>query len=427
MKKKLLMALAIGVIFGVLGYGLCIPQKEATQMPAIYINLNDGEEFYEKEYCDTEIIIDYAQLSGVYEADAQIRYRGNGTLKYSKKAFKIKLDEKADLLLGASTVSDGAERDWILLAEYYDRSNLRNYYTFCVASMLDGLDYVTDCMFVEVYLNDEYQGIYLMCESIEVAESRVDIDDSASAERGFLIELVRESKANQDYTVMVYHEDTLLYYDVLSDMELEDNEKTTEEYYRIFDIVQNVEDALASGDQEEIAAAIDLDSCVDMYLLHEFLLNIDVGWGSFYFYCEAGEDILYFSPPWDFDHAAGMDRRLLSGSYKGIYVGDSESDMMQCNLWYQRLMELEWFQDLVKERWNEVSDVFLLALEETEQIGELYSEKFQENHEMWHAQGSYSDSDWAYKGETYQDDAAYLFDWIENRYIWYDAYINDQM
>lgn len=396
---------------------------DETQMPVIEITLAPDAEFEEKEYLQAQVSLTDFSLAVSTEVSASIRQRGNGTMSYDKKSYKIKLDEKADLFLGASETSSEAARDWVLLAEYYDRSNLRNYYTFLAASMLDGLNYVTECMFVKVYLNGEYQGVYLLCEEVEVNEARVDVDDKTTSEKGFLIELVQSNTAKQEYTLSVYHQDTLLFYDVRSNIDA-DVVQSAEDYWRIYDVLEKAEAALASGEQEEIAAVIDLDSCVDMYLLQEFMLNIDAGWGSFYMYCEAGEEKLYFSPPWDFDHAAGMDIRLFDGSYEGVYLGNADVDMMQSNLWYERLMELEWFQELVEARWNETKDVFLIALEQTEQLAEYYDVAFQENYDLWRTDDYPYIVDWTYIGQTYAEDAAYLFDWLASRYIWMDDYIN---
>ena len=47
-------------------------------------------------------------------------------------------------------------------------------------------EYTTDSMFVDVYLNDIYQGLYLLCEDVSISEKRVDIDP---ADGDFLIEL----------------------------------------------------------------------------------------------------------------------------------------------------------------------------------------------------------------------------------------------
>lgn len=424
-KKIVVFMLALCVVCAILSPAYGQTPIDETQMPVIEITLAQDAAFEEKEYLQAQVSITDFSLAVSTEVSASVRQRGNGTMSYDKKSYKIKLDEKADLFLGASETSSEAARDWVLLAEYYDRSNLRNYYTFLAASMLDGLNYVTECMFVKVYLNGEYQGVYLLCEEVEVNEARVDVDDKTTSEKGFLIELVQSNTAKQEYTLSVYHEDTLLFYDVRSNIDT-DVEQSAEDYWRIYDVLEKAETALASGDQAEIAAVIDLDSCVDMYLLQEFMMNIDVGWGSFYLYCEAGEDVVYFSPPWDFDHAAGIDVRLMEASYEGLYVGSVEAHQMQSNLWYEDLMQQEWFQELVKARWNEQKEVFVQGVAEIRTVAQTYDAQFTKNYNMWHTveEPLYM---WPDYGSTYQEDADYLYDWLENRYDWLDDYFNNVM
>ncbi len=322
-KKGVVFLVSLALICGVCYHALQQTQVDPLQMPVIELSLPEGASFYEKDYRDTELVITYPALIEAYETVASVRQRGNGTFTYDKKSYKIKLDEKTDLLLGGSENSAKAARDWVLLAEFFDRSNLRNYYAFQAASMLEGLDFVTDCCFVEVYLQGEYRGVYLLCEQVEVDDARIDIDDQTTEEVGFLLEQVQGMTAKQEYTFIVPYQDTEMFFDLRSDF-IGDDEQQAEDYWRVQGVLEQVVAALDSGDQDEIAAVLDLDSCVDMYLLHEFMLNIDVGWGSFYTYCKAGEEKLYFSPPWDFDHSAGMDDRLLDGDYQGIYVGNED-------------------------------------------------------------------------------------------------------
>ncbi|MBQ9129568.1 MAG: CotH kinase family protein, partial [Clostridia bacterium] len=61
----------------------------------------------------------------------------------------------------------GADKDWLLISTYTDKSFLRNYSMFRLAQMLDGFEWAPACRFVEVYLNNDYKGVYLLTEQIE--------------------------------------------------------------------------------------------------------------------------------------------------------------------------------------------------------------------------------------------------------------------
>ncbi len=393
--------------------------KLQTTMPVLYITMGEDEAFFEKEFSTASVTIDYPTQLTTENLSMQIRLRGNGSYLVTKKSYKIKLDEKADLLLGASDTSDAAERDWVLIADYFDRSNLRNYYTFLIGDTLDNLAFVPDCMLVEVYLDGAYQGVYLLCEEVEVSDARVDIDDEAETDKGFLVEL--RSYQKQDYSVTIETDDDTMLYDIRSQID------TEADVERIEALLQAAQDAIESGDQAAIAAVIDLDSCVDMYLLQEFVMNLDVGFGSFYLYCEAGEDILRFGPPWDFDRTMGMDIRTFEGSYMGLYVGASEITIDQQHPWYILLMQQEWFQDLVRARWNETKDGIYAGIDTIEYEATRYKTQLQANYQLWRVDLGEYISCTTYAGGSHSEDTDFLLWWLRSRYDWLDDYFNNVM
>jgi len=100
----------------------------------------------------------------------EIRGRGNATWFADKPAFQIKLPQKTDLF------HMGSAKKWVLLANYWDDSMLRNDVAYEVAEKA-GMDYVCDSVYVDFYINQEYYGVYQLCEKIEVDEERINIRD----------------------------------------------------------------------------------------------------------------------------------------------------------------------------------------------------------------------------------------------------------
>jgi len=103
--------------------------------------------------------------------------RGNSTWTYPKKPFKIKLDEEASVLGLA------AEKDWILLANYLDGTHLLNAVGMKIGQLLE-MPYTNHIIPVEVTLNNEYLGGYMLTEQIEVKKNRVNVK-----EEGMLLNL----------------------------------------------------------------------------------------------------------------------------------------------------------------------------------------------------------------------------------------------
>ena len=120
--------------------------------------------------------------------EAKVKVRGNWTTSYDKKPLRIKFDKKQNLL----GLNGGKEfKDWVLLATYKDWSQLRDATAFYASKLLSA-DYTSDFSLVEVYVNSEYWGVYLLAEQQQVKKGRIDIaeakKDYKGSDIGYLIE-----------------------------------------------------------------------------------------------------------------------------------------------------------------------------------------------------------------------------------------------
>jgi len=127
-------------------------------------------------------------LNGV---NGKVKVRGNWTSNYVKKSLKINFSESQSML----GLNGGKKfKSWILLAEYKDGSMLRNKSTFAISREILGKDglYASDSRLVELKINDEYFGVYLLCEVQQINKGRVDItkvdDDYQGTDMGYLLE-----------------------------------------------------------------------------------------------------------------------------------------------------------------------------------------------------------------------------------------------
>ncbi|MBQ9696689.1 MAG: CotH kinase family protein, partial [Oscillospiraceae bacterium] len=108
-------------------------------------------------------------LSG---ADADVKVRGNWTTTYNKKPLRLKFAEGQEML---GLNDDASLKNWVLLAEYKDGSMLRNKAALEISQSILGKDglYSADAALVEVEINGQYWGVYLLTEQQQVNADRV--------------------------------------------------------------------------------------------------------------------------------------------------------------------------------------------------------------------------------------------------------------
>ncbi|MGC4070389.1 MAG: CotH kinase family protein [Polyangiaceae bacterium] len=131
------------------------------EVPTMKIDVLGGAEVTSRdEYVGCNVSIDGKGSFSNYEGAASIRGRGNSTwLWYDKKPYRIKLNEKSEILGLA------ADKDWVLLANYRDPTFLMNAFAFAAADFMQ-LPFTNHSRFVEVTLNGSYIGLYQLTEQI---------------------------------------------------------------------------------------------------------------------------------------------------------------------------------------------------------------------------------------------------------------------
>ncbi|MBQ3161510.1 MAG: CotH kinase family protein [Oscillospiraceae bacterium] len=411
-------------------------------------------------------------LSGI---EAQVKVHGNWTTTYDKKAFRIKFAEKQNLL----GLNDGAEvRNWLLLAEYKDGSMLRNKTAFAIGRELleaDGL-YSSDAELVEVYIDGEYWGVYLLAEQQQINEERVAITEAeegyTGTDIGYFLEFdgyfVNEDELQQ-FHVDYADNAPLVPYDgnggsgrtitclskgkwdykkdigftIKSDIYSEEQRDFIADFvdgaYRIMyeaayndkayefnaDYTELVESTLTP--REAVENVVDVQSLVDMYIISELTCDADIYWSSFFMSADFGADgnkKLTFTAPWDFDSALGNKERCADGQgfYASNIVPDVNFQYETANPWLVVLAYEDWYQDMIKEKWTSAYDggVFDRAYEMIERDKTVHSDAFDRNYDRWN---NLVDND-SFAGElsrnaakcrTHAEAADYLAEWLRSR------------
>lgn len=384
-----------------------VAEFEYIGFPEIHITVPEIKGEIDKEYVASSVSLLNAEERFVFEdKSSKIRIRGNSSARFDKKSFKIKFSKKVDLLgIG------GAERkDWVLIANHCDQSLMRNYVAFNIAQSLSGLEVAYKCAHVNVYLNGEYNGVYLLTEQVETGSSRVDIDtEGVRDDIGFLLELDSREELDSGECIQIDN----LRFAIKSDFITNDQYKYAKNY------LEKCNEAFKKGNKKEIETLIDLDSFLDMYLLQEYAKNSDVGFASLFMYIKEGGGKLYFGPAWDFDISMGNDGRLEDGGVEALFVGERRGFGIG-HEWFILAMEQKWFRAMAAERYEEIYPIINNVISDTVKYYLANKEEFDNNFVKWDIFGDriLFEPESVTVNKTHEAHFDHLILWLEGRNEW---------
>ena len=274
--------------------------------------------------------------------DVELKGRGNSTWAAPKKPFQIKFDSKTDLF------GMGASKKWVLLADFYDDSHLRNHLSMHFTHLLD-MQYVNRGRHVDLYINGEYMGLYYLCHKTEIGKSIVNLKEDT----GVLIEMDNIHEPDEDYYfISEYGKHTLMLKESAGDTD-ETNQAGINDFEAAFN---RFERALYANDWEGVTAEIDLDSFAKYFLLFEYSINPDGLASSVYFYKDGPEDKIHAGPAWDYDFAFSNHRWEVSKDHASPYRSWAQTiirERIEDSTWdteiFARLMDHPEFRNLVKQ------------------------------------------------------------------------------
>lgn len=224
--------------------------------------------------------------------NVEIKGRGNSTWwNAEKKPYQIKFDSKKNLF------GLGKAKTWILLANYFDGSYIRNDMAFYIANLLD-MDYANSGEFVELYMDDEYVGLYYLTQKVGVSNASARLRDK----NGVLMELDNIYAWEESQNFSAKNGDTFVLKDSVSDDEI-DREIGAVNFIESYNQLQ---EAVWNKDWKKIEELIDVDSFVKYYILQIFTLNWDAFTTSNFFYKDGFDDKIHAGPAWDYDNTLGQ-------------------------------------------------------------------------------------------------------------------------
>lgn len=267
---------------------------QSADLPTLYIDVKSGdmEYIHEEKGAEESGILRLYSPQGKLENEVVVESmqgRGNSTWLWSeKKPYSLRLQNETDLL------GMGEAQRWVLLANSFDPSLLKNQIAYDLARNA-GMPYTPECQPVDLYLNGEYAGVYLLSERNEIHPERVDLP----ADESFLVSWEGEERLiAQGYPYIKTENGTA--------MRIHWSAVPPEELQRMWQSVENA--ILASDGIDPVTgrhwrSLIDLDSWAMLFLIDEITADHDGGSISKFFYYDEsnGTGKIYAGPVWDKD------------------------------------------------------------------------------------------------------------------------------
>ncbi|MBR1938325.1 MAG: CotH kinase family protein [Spirochaetales bacterium] len=349
-----------------------------TGLPVVSIT-TDGSEINKKDWLDdTQIDINGSPLAG------SIKGRGNSSWRFPKKSFSLKLSEKSFVLEMLS------HKRWVLISNIRDSSLLRNYFAAYLGNkVFTGKGWNPSFKFVDLVMNGEYWGNYIIGEQIKIDENRVNIQDiekKGIGKGGFIVEV--NFWRDEDFNFVT--ERNVIF-------SLKDPDKVSsdiQEYVK--ETIQNAENILFSDDFADpdngYANVFDVGSVVDWYLVNEITANLDAAFqSSVYMYYDNKDGKIHMGPNWDFDLSSGNSQT------------EANNWHIKNSIWMQRFFQDENFEDKVKERYKQVRDSLYEAVNGIKTVAETISVSASLDYSRW-------EIDKDYKAQVDE-----LVNWLRNR------------
>lgn len=368
--------------------------SKQKDFPAINITTFMSEPILSKNrYIDAVIDVFNCGEENTLSAEGGVKVRGNSTSDQGdEKPYRIKFAKKQNML----GLHNGRKyKSWVLMRSFWNLAP--DYMALNLAkTIFDGKYYSSDCAYVNLYVNGIDRGVYLLCEQNQAAKDRVDVAEANGSESpleiGYLLELDNYPDDEEHPFFALNHnkgeftdiagesrEFVTNCYSIRSDTVTREQRDFIAGYLdSVFTILFEAADGkllmldeeyrLVSAEgvydtpREAVEAVIDTRSLANMLILEELVQDYDVGEGSFYLAVDFSAESIYprltFLAPWDFNWGYTEDPT------GGFYACTFQPPIMysdRSNVWFITAMKQEWFSDIVKQKWRELSESGVLT------------------------------------------------------------------
>lgn len=336
--------------------------------------------------------------------DLTIRGRGNSSWGFPQKSYKI------EFLAKQSMLGMPKDRDWALIANYADKTLMKNYLAYYLSAKLDAY-YAPRCEFVELYVNRNYLGVYLLTETIKQAKHRVNIPNNDSA---YLVEVDRKYRKTEQ--VVFSHEITQdsigIPFRVHFPKDISEHSlHAIEDHIKSFEIF--LKDS--SKTSPNLNQWIDIDEYIKHYWVQEFAKNPDADFHTSVFFSWFANSVIRMGPVWDFD--------LSFGGYDMENINSPEKWHLKNPYWNSYIFNNPTMKQARAYYWNLNREQFITTLKVIDSVQSSLNGAAENNFKRWNILQSTNFRYHTHSYQKYKDATDDLKKWIQERIQWIDSHL----
>lgn len=266
----------------------------------------------------------------------RIERRGGYSISFPKRSYEIDLEQ--DVSLAGLPPDD----DWVLNANYIDKTFLRHVFSYDLFREMSANNEASKCQYVELRVNGQYQGLYVLMEKLDKSSLGINSRDPQACIFKEPPVFIPQLEAFRPQYKDNYYQQTY------PEKSIDDR---TDYIRAVRTLVTDTPDSLLL---DRVGEVFDLDNILDWHLLLLLSNNSDGLKKNFYLY-KKGADIPLRIAPWDYDHAYGRD-------------GDNEKNLdrwIDCrrSILLDRLLDQPPYWHMLCERWWAYNESGLMSVD----------------------------------------------------------------
>ena len=376
-----------------------------------------------------------------YQGNSGFELRGSSSQSAPKLSYGFETWDSAGNSIDTSLLGMPAQSDWILAANYFDKTMMRNVLSYHLANQTG--HYAVRTRYCELFLNGQYQGVFVLMEKIKRDKNRVDIAKLTTADTagdaltgGYILKIDKFTGTGGGGFYSRYSPsnpvgDTIfIQYDYPKDVDILPVQADYIQKY-----VDSFETALFGPNFQDPVNGFrryaSEKSMIDYLFINEMSKNVDGYRLSTFFYkdkqSKGGK--IHIGPVWDYDiawmNADYCNAPVVDGwAYNLDYVCAGAA----VPAWWERLRQDSLFNQHLYCRWNYLrSNIFSFDSIFTfiDSTASYINEGQQRNFTLWAELGVATWPEPTPLPQTYPEEIQRLKDWISNRFAWLDIQFNN--